>query len=196
MKRCSKLVLAAVLMIVSTAQADITFDFNTLGWFQDDVTISAYMSALYEPGVPSSVTTDGAVSAPGWIGTNLFAGLDKDFEISFNDVPIIGAQFIGYVLAPSEGADFTCEWYNGGDLVGALSRDNSFEVFDSGWLDFSGPVDRMRFSNAGVHDIAIDDLTVRRADLHVPVPGAVVLGIVGLGVAGAVVFRGRNRPAA
>lgn len=160
------------------------FDFNSLENRDRDRAISDYMTAIYG----SSVETDGArvtdeTALPGGV-TDLFIATSLqllnrgDFEIVFDDVPIIGVQFTGHVLDPTIGDDFRFRAFNGNTEVFALSRDEGEETFDSGWLEFPSAVDRLVFSDSGRKDVGIDDLTVQ----VVPEPATALLMLAGLGV--------------
>lgn len=183
MRTTSILIAMAIVVAASAAQADITFDFNLLGQWEDDAAISSIMSSEFG----AAVTTSGAMSFDygsfSYIGTTIFPGTDRSLEVTFSE-EIIGAQFLGIVLAPPPDDTFQLTWYNGIAEVGSFSHDHASAIFDSGWLDFGSGVDRLAFSNSGVHHIAIDDLTVRKADAVsvAPAPGAIALTIVGLGV--------------
>lgn len=188
----------ATALAVSAVQADITFDFNELDYWKGDTAISDYMTDEYG----SSVMTDDAMTGLSidftdspFIGTMAFSGWDGNFDITFDGEPIIGARFQGRVFFPSGGADFDFRAYSGDDLVASFSRNNCFEIFTTDWLAFDTPVDRLRFSNLGIHSVGIDDLTVRKAtDSVIPAPGAIVLVVLGLGVVGAVKLRTWQRP--
>jgi len=169
--------------LTASAQT-VTFDFNSLENRNRDNPISDYMTAVYG----SSVETDGArvtdeTSTPGGV-TDLFIATSLqllnrgDFEIVFGDVPIIGAQFEGHVLDPTFGEDFHFRAFNGQAEVFAFSRDEGEETFDSGWLTFPSPVDRLLISDSGRKDVGIDDLTVQA----VPEPVTALLMLAGLAV--------------
>ena len=185
MKNQPKFLLATLFAAVTSATASaqmVTFDFNSLENRNRDNAISDYMSAVY--GAP--VETDGAratdeTSIPGGV-TDLFIATSLqllnrgDFIIDFGDVPIIGLQFIGHVLDPTIGEDFQMHAFNGNAEVHVLTRNSGEETFESGWIDFSAPVDRLVFSDSGRKDVGIDDLTVQ----VVPEPVTATLLLVGL----------------
>lgn len=126
------------------------------------------------------------------------------FEISFDDTtPIYSAQFdAGVFGASQESTDFVMEAWDkygnpvgmtdGGGYVGAFAEGISGNewVFSTNWavdvavvsplLIFDGPVTRLVFHDDNLYDVGIDNLVVNT----VPVPGAVLLGILGLSVAG------------
>ena len=154
-------------MLQASTHADpITFDFNSLGRFDRDNKITEYMTAVYGSGV----STDGAratdeTAAPGgttdmFIATSLQFLNRGDFEILFETVPIISARFEGHVLDPTPGEDFNFWAYHGDTEVLHFTRDDGDEIFDSGMLNFSQPVDRLVISDSGRKDVGIDDLTV------------------------------------
>lgn len=187
---CSLVVALFSAMAGTTATAQtITFDFNSLENRDRDNPISDYMSAVYG----SPVATDGArvtdeTSIPGGV-TDLFIATSLqllnrgDFEIDFGGVPIIGLQFTGHVLDPTIGEDFQMHAFNGNAEVHTLVRDSGEETFDSGWIAFSSPVDRLVFSDSGRKDVGVDDLTVQI------VPEPVTAALLLAGVAGAALRR-------
>ncbi len=161
----------------------VTFDFNSLGSFSHDLAISSYMSEVYG----STVTTDGARATNDRTDVvegerNLFIAtsfqlLDRgDFEILFGELPIEAARFEGHVIDATLGDDFSFVAYDGLTEVFSFSRDDGVEIFDSGWLNFSTPVDRLVISDTGRKDVGIDDLQVQ----PVPDPSTGVLALVGL----------------
>ncbi len=160
-------VVVGLCVVQSWAHADsIKFDFNSLGRFDRDNKISEYMTAVYGSGV----STDGAratdeTATPGgttdmFIATSLQLLNRGDFEILFETVPIISARFEGHVLDPTRGEDFNFWAYDGDTEVLHFARDEGEEVFDSGLLMFSQPVNRLVISDSGRKDVGIDDLTV------------------------------------
>lgn len=159
-----------------------TFDFNSLENRDRDRSISDYMTAIYG----SPVETDGArvtdeTADPGGV-TDLFIATSLqllnrgDFTIDFGDVPIIGAQFEGHVLDPTRGEDFHFRAFNGDAEVFSFTRDEGEEFFNSGWLSFPAPVDRILISDSGRKDVGVDDLTVQ----VVPEPATAMLMLAGL----------------
>lgn len=199
--------------MVGAAQADlITFDFEgaTVGGAAPDYVGSAnqrvtdYMTSVYG----SSVTATGAAAWrnnetdpldldwPGKTGTDkwlrtygsqsLTPGV---FQISFDLVPLVEAGADFYVFTPTTGHDFSVKAYdstygnryapNASALVGEQSWD-----FGTGTgsfaMSFGSPVSLLVCSDGSWYDIAIDNLQV----VPVPVPAAVLLGILGLGAAG------------
>jgi hypothetical protein len=63
--------------------------------------------------------------------------------------------------------------------VFSFTRNTGEENFDSGWLDFSEPVDRIIISDSGRRDVGIDDFVVQ----PVPDPATGMLLLVGFGAA-------------
>jgi len=186
--------LSLVLCRPADAQT-VTFDFNSLGFFAHDFAISNYMTDVYG----SAVATDGALSSNNrsdvGIGeTNFFIATSfqllgrGDFEVLFEDLPIIGAQFEGHVIDATIGDDFKFIAYAGSEEVFRFTTNDGVEIFDSGWLDFSEPVDRIVISDSGRKDVGIDDFTVQA----VPEPAGLLLLIAG---ASALAARRRGYPA-
>ncbi|MBN1343894.1 MAG: hypothetical protein JXQ73_14515 [Phycisphaerae bacterium] len=188
----------SVMVMTSGAYADMTtFDFNALADGASPSQVSCYMTGLYG----SSVTeTDAYADRGDWHGnctTYIWSALGSfgDFEISFDENPITGMSFCGYIFDATLGADFhvyayteaygnrylpcpvahvyTGRWYGGDDTE-----------FCSGWIEFDEPVTLLVFSNSGLHDVGIDCLTVCSPDGEqvVPAPGAALLGVLGLSI--------------
>jgi hypothetical protein len=181
-----------VVALVSSASADvapITFDFNSLATPRGDFAIGNYMSDIYGSGV----STDGARTvgeradaADVFIATSLQLLGRGDFEIRFDAVPIIGAQFEGHIIDATVSEDFSLTAFNGATQVFRVERNTGEEVFQSGWLAFAGPADRIVISDSGRRDVGIDDLVVQ----PVPEPAAGLLLLIG----GAALVRCRRRP--
>jgi hypothetical protein len=173
------------LLVSSAAHAQlVTFDFNSLENRDRDRAISDYMTAVYG----SPIETDGArvtneTAIPG-VETDLFIATSLqlinrgDFIIDFLELPILGVQFVGHVLDPTIGDDFQMRAFNGDAEVFAMTRDSGVETFDSGWIPFTSPVDRLVFSDSGRKDVGIDDMTVQ------VVPEPVTAGLLLAGLAG------------
>ncbi len=175
----------AVLLAVTAwgeARAElVTFDFNSLGLFARDSAVSDYMTDVYG----STITTDGVRASndrsdPGG-DTNMFIAtsfqiFDRgDFIILFEELPIIGAQFEGHIIDATIGDDFSFIAYNGDTEILSFSRNDGVEIFDSGWIEFSEPVNRIVVSDSGRKDVGIDDFVVQ----PVPEPATVLLFVVG-----------------
>jgi hypothetical protein len=176
--------LVGILSITTAADvpAQVTFDFNTLEVPRGDFSISNYMSDLYG----SAVSTNGARTVAGgasgvediFIATSLQLLNRGDFIITFEDQPILGAQFEGHVLDATVAEDFRLRAFNGNDEIFSFSRNTGEESFNSGWLDFGGPVDRIIVSDSGRRDVGVDDLVVQPAPD--PASGMLLLTAIGL----------------
>lgn len=175
----------------ATAQT-VTFDFDALGRFDGSRNISTYMTDLYG----TSITVDGARAATDandaadrFIATSLQLLNRGDFEILFDETPIVGLQFEGYVLDATPGDDFTLRAFNDDSLllmVEVVARDNGEEVFQTEWFALPAAANRLVVSDTGRKDVGIDNLVVQ----PVPEPATVALMLVG---AGAVYLRRRGR---
>ncbi len=173
--------LLAMLAATEVRAGLVTFDFNSVGFFARDLAISNYMTEVYG----SAVTTDGARASnertdPGgssnfFIATSFQLIERGDFEILFEEVPIVGMQFEGHVIDATLGDDFRVFAFSGDDEVFSFSRNDGVEIFDSEWIDFSEPVDRLIVSDSGRKDVGLDDLVVQ----PVPEPAAALLMLVG-----------------
>ena len=163
--------------MVGVAQASITFDFEGVPFPAGPASIEAYMESIYN----SDITVDNAR-----VGDGIFAGpLGPDnyiqdagfgehwFSISFNEVPIISASFdwavqLDSFYAEADGVEiFSAGW----DL---------WDYGNSGTINFASPVTTLMFSNSGLGEIEVDNLTVK----PIPVPGAILLGGIGVGIVG------------
>ena len=141
----------------------VTFDFNALDARDRSSAISDYMTATY--GSTVSVTgarafADETDASDIFIATSFQLFSRGDFEIVFEEVPILGVQFQGHVIDGTIGDDFSFTAFDGDTERFAFSRDDGVTVFDSGWIDFGGPVDRLVVTDGGRKDVGIDDLTV------------------------------------
>lgn len=168
----------------------VTFDFNALDSRDRASAISDYMTAVY--GSTISVTgarafADETDPSDLFIATSFQLFSRGDFEIVFEEVPILGAQFEGHVIDGTVGDDFSFTAFDGDTVRLTFSRNDGVTVFDSGWIDFGGPVDRLVVTDGGRKDVGIDDLTVA----VVPDPATGLLLLVGVG-AGRVLRRRRQ----
>ena len=179
---CTKVAVLLAVTAWGEARAElVTFDFNSLGLFARDSAVSDYMTDVYG----STITTDGVRASndrsdPGG-DTNMFIAtsfqiFDRgDFIILFEELPIIGAQFEGHIIDATIGDDFSFIAYNGDTEILSFSRNDGVEIFDSGWIEFSEPVNRIVVSDSGRKDVGIDDFVVQ----PVPEPATVLLFVVG-----------------
>ena len=170
--------------------AFVTFDFNALDARDRSSAISDYMTAVY--GSTISVTGARAFeeetnASDIFIATSFQLFNRGDFEIVFEEVSILGAQFQGHVIDGTVGDDFSFTAFDGDTERLSFSRDDGVTVFDSGWLDFGGPVDRLVVTDGGRRDVGIDDLIVE----VVPDPATGLMLLAGVCVGR--VFR-RRRP--
>ena len=141
----------------------VTFDFNALDSRDRSSAISDYMTATY--GSTVSVTgarafAEDTDASDIFIATSFQLFSRGDFEIVFEEVPILGVQFQGHVIDGTIGDDFSFTAFDGDIERLSFSRDDGVTVFDSGWIDFGGPVDRLVVTDGGRKDVGIDDLTV------------------------------------
>lgn len=176
--------LASVLVAAAMAAAEtVSFDFSALGRFDGPRNISAYMTELYGTSVTvdgARATTDADDETDRLIATSLQLFDRGDFEILFDEIPIIGLQFEGYVLDATPGDDFVLTVFSDDTLlltVAVIARDSGEEVFQSEWFALPAAANRIVVSDTGRKDVGIDDLIVE----PVPEPVTVVLMLVGVG---------------
>ena len=202
----------AMALAAAPTQAVVTFDFQsaTVGGVSPDYVGSAnqrvtnYMTGVYGSSViatgaaawkndetdPLDLDWPGKTGTDKWLRTYGSASVTPGaFQVSFDIVPImeVGSDF--YVFEATQGDDFIVKAYdstygdrynpNADALVGEQSWDlgtgpGSFA------MSFDSPVSLLVFSDSGWYDIAIDDLTVS----PIPVPGAILLGSIGVGLVG------------
>ncbi len=184
--------LASLMVTAGMASADtVSFDFNALGRFDGPPRIGDYMTDVYGSSVTvetARATTDADDTSDRLIATSLQLFNRGDFEILFDEIPIVGLQFEGYVLDATPGDDFTLTAFADDTLlltVEVIARDIGEEVFQTEWFALSSPANRLVVSDTGRKDVGIDDLVVE----PVPEPITVVLMLVG---AGAVYLRRRG----
>lgn len=164
---------------VYAGEALTTFDFDALEVPRFAGAIEDYMTALYGSTVmvrDARTVHERDDETDVFIATSLQLLGRGDFVIEFPDAPIIGAQFEGHVIDATISEDFSFRGFHGSEEVFVFSRNVGEEIFDSGWLSFPEPVDRIVVSDTGRRDVGIDDLTVQA----VPEPGTVLLFLVGL----------------
>ena len=131
------------------------------------------------------------------VGDPLFFPFSIDIGFAASN-PIESVQFQGAVLGDNPGHDFRMWAYTDGgtSLVGVYTWDtpidNGIWWFDSDLITFDVPVDRLVFSDNWIYDVALDNLAVAswggNAGLNAPVPASTQLGLVGLVIAGLLVF--------
>jgi hypothetical protein len=177
--------LASLLLGASSASAQyIDFDFSGLGFFDHDAAVGSYMTDVYG----SAISTSGVVSSNDrsdvglgqqnfFIATSFQFYNRGDFEILFEETPIIGAEFEGHIIDATVGDDFRFWAFSGDEEVYHFSRNDGESIFDSGWLAFDQPVDRIVISDSGRKDVGMDDLRVQ----VVPAPATGLLLLCGSG---------------
>lgn len=160
---------ACIVVCGSGVRAEyVSFDFSGLGFFDHDAAVSAYMTEVYG----SPISTSGALSSNDrsdvgigqqnfFIATSFQFYSRGDFEILFQETPIVGAEFEAHIIDASFGDDFRFWAYAGDKEVCFFSRNDGVEIFDSGWLAFAQPVDRILISDSGRKDVGLDDLRVQ-----------------------------------
>lgn len=194
----------AVLMCAfaaTAARADIvSFDFDGVAAAFGEASVTSYMTSIYGSAVTATDTvalTNANVVQPEymWNGNDtrhlrnaVLSG--GDFEISFDDAPITGFKFSGYVFRDSGGIDFGYAAYDSTyvdretpGVTGLVDFDlfiaSAGTQIDSGWIMFPSPVSLLVFSDSLVSDVGVDNLMV------IPAPGAALLAVLGLGGIGA-----------
>lgn len=187
MRICVVTLIFSLAIAAPYAAADtdtVFFDFNTLGRFDGSRNISDYMTTEYG----SSITVDGARASRDatddtdmFIATSLQLLNRGDFEILFDETPIVGLQFEGYVLDATPGDDFTLRAFSDSDLlltVEVVARNFGEEVFQTEWFTLPTAANRLVVSDTGRKDVGIDDLVVQ----PVPEPATFALMLIGAGV--------------
>ncbi len=176
--------LASLMITVGLAQAEtVSFDFDALGRFDGPLRIGNYMTDLYGSSVTvetARAATDSDDASDRFIATSLQLFNRGDFEILFDEMPIVGLQFEGYVLDATPGDDFTLTAFADDALlltVTVEARDSGEEVFQTEWFALPAAANRLVVSDTGRKDVGIDNLVVE----PVPEPVTVVLMLVGAG---------------
>ena len=190
------LALVSTLCMVGVAQADLyTFSFDSddspgLANNSTAAQTETYMEGIYMGGLsPFNNITVLASDDDGKIITNALDPLGPDqwlqantknlpdaFRISFNNTPIISVSFEWAVMQNdfylrADGIEFVVGYGHGNDVI-----------HDSWSKTFDGPVTELYFHNSSSGWIGIDNLVV--TPYLVPVPAAVLLGVLGLCAAG------------
>ncbi|MFO0838308.1 MAG: hypothetical protein U1D55_07240 [Phycisphaerae bacterium] len=191
-------------LVATIANAGVVFDYNGVA-YSTAPGVSTYMTNVY--GSPVTVTgayaSNNTLPAPNpgvlWTGNasdylRVGPGAppvpgtgDKDFEISFDQIPIQGISLLGYIFDEARGpTDFQIYAYDStytdreNPSPSALVFHQAFDVTANGTQvfvgtpQFSRPVSLLVFSDHGSFDVGIDDMTIT-----VPEPSA-ALGLLGL----------------
>ncbi len=190
------MILLVVVMSVAAQAAPTLFTFNSLGLLAGEGAISQYMTNLYG----SKVVVDDAIVWQGdGFGTTKYittlslscdALWDGNFDIKFKEEGVKCVCFDWFVFDDTSGADFTFKAYDASgvkiwewnaELAGQSCRNQTGG--GTYCTDFGGlTATRLFFSNAGIHDVGIDNLKVNWC--VIPAPGAVLLGSLGIGMVG------------
>jgi hypothetical protein len=189
-----KTILVALWMacFVSTAQADfVTFDFDAVGGTHSSTNIESYMESIYL----SDITVTGAwcyaqggvpglgnASGDRYVGVHMTAPVTHSFSISFNDEAITAASF-DWGRYPASNGPFNAT-ADGVTILSVAGIPANPALGWSGTLDLLAlvghPVTTLTFSGSATSSVGIDNLQVEA----VPLPGAILLGMLGLGAAG------------
>jgi hypothetical protein len=157
-----------------------TFDDGALASGDGDIRVSLYMTVRHPPWV---VVNGSQVHSGDGFGDDLYLWTrgqllhPGDIQILLGD-PVAEVAFDWYVFDATEGADFTFVAYDGrGNIVHQATWDAGVDgtggTYSTGPLGV--PVYRLVFSDNHRHDIGIDNLSL----MPVPVPGAILLGVLG-----------------
>lgn len=169
--------------VAAVSAQTVTFDFNALGAFDRGNDISNYMTELYGSTITARDArsfTDPQTDPEGLvdrlIATSIQLFQRGDFEILFEDVPIVGFSLEGHVIDATPGDDFVLHAFSGDEEIFTFTRNDGASIFDVPWVEFDAPVDRIRVSDSGRKDVGIDDLMVQ----PVPEPATSLLLLTGL----------------
>jgi hypothetical protein len=139
-----------------------TFDDGGLANGDGDVKLSLYMSSLYPPAV---VVNGADVHSGDGFGSDLYIWTRPQLIGAGNIligmvVPATSVSFDGYIFDATSGDDFT---FTAKDLLDHTIYQKSWNTGDGTGFSFStGPLPEpaffLSFSNAGMHDVGIDNL--------------------------------------
>jgi hypothetical protein len=105
-------------------------------------------------------------------------------------VPITAAQFEGHVVDATGGDDFRLRAFAGDEEVFLFTRNTGEETFNTDWMFFGQPVDRLIISDNGRRDVGLDDFVVQ----PVPEPATLLLGLAAAGFTAVTRRRHRDQP--
>jgi len=179
MKKTLTVLAVLTICMVGAAQADLVmFDFDTLSQDDGAAVIEAYMEGIYG----SDITVVGPtlyVNKGGNLGPDaaiVTANVSpRWFSISFNDVRITSASFDWAIYVDAFHA-----YADGVEIFSHTVVNAPGTWGNTGLIVFPSPVTTLLFTDSSNGAIGIDNLEVT----PVPVPGAILLGILGLGAAG------------
>jgi len=186
--------LVAVISVAAQA-APTLFTFDSLNLLAGEGAIGQYMTNLYG----SKVVVDDAVvwKGDGFGTTKYITTLnwcnplwDGNFDIRFREEGVKCVSFDWFVFDDTSSYDFTFKafdasgrkiWEWNAELAGQSCRNQAGG--GTYFANFGGlTATRLYFSDAGVHDIGIDNLRVNWC--VIPAPGAVMLGSIGIAIVG------------
>ncbi|MCF7954456.1 MAG: hypothetical protein K9M75_01510 [Phycisphaerae bacterium] len=189
----SIIALGACFLVFTNVQAQagvcpdaVCFDFELGHDTSDQVEIGNYMTGLYGPTVTvanSKVMNNWKYLPLPWIGKAsddyYLATQGKEMEITF-EKPITNVCGDGRVFfSIFQSPDFTIAGYDGLNLIDSYSDNVCIAGNVEFDLAFATPVDRLKIYGNCI-GVAVDDLCVQ----PVPVPGAGLLSILGIGITG------------
>ena len=177
------LIAAIVMCMAGISQAAVTsytFDFDSLPYLASSGAIGNYMSDIYGSEIKVNnayISKDPRFNSTGHMSTSFRGYMDIWFER-----PITQASFDGYVFDATRGADFSYKAYDKNDQ---MVDSRAWYVRDGVGFTYSSdlyktPVYHLRLSDSGIHDIGVDNFT--GYSNGVPVPGALMLGSIGMAV--------------